>query len=208
VDFTSSILDIERSWFKSCFDLFVEAKISSILEEINTRSAKKDPPSQEASLYLHEIVTFDVYRKFLLTMCRNWNPYSRSHPLPVQLKNTGDITYGLIGEWDLEEMFGHAKGILLDFYKEIICQEHTKWKRIAALADGRIGWVPKNAQDGDRVCVFKGGRESFLLREINGEEGAGGNYKLLGECYFEGLENNESDSEGREDFEVVEVKIA
>jgi hypothetical protein len=46
-----------------------------------------------------------------------------------------------------------------------------------------------------------------FLREIKGEAGASGNYKLLGECYFEGLENNAVGSEGGEDYEVVELKI-
>jgi hypothetical protein len=206
-DFTDSILNIERRWFKSCFNIFLWAKESSVAEEINTRNAEKDPPSQGGILALGEIASSDVYRRFLLTMCRNWTPYNRSTPSPVILNNTMCVTEALIAGYDLEEVFGGAKDAFLIVYKETICQEHTKWKRIAALADGRIGWVPKNARGGDRVCVFKGGRESFLLREIKGEAGASGNYKLLGECYFEGLENNAVGSEGGEDYEVVELKI-
>jgi hypothetical protein len=51
------------------------------------------------------------------------------------------------------------------------------------------------------VCVFSGRRESFLLREVGGEEGVGGCFKLLGKCYFEGLEMSAGDLEGKEGCE-------
>ncbi len=63
-------------------------------------------------------------------------------------------------------------------------------------------WVgTKNASKGDMVCVFSGRRESFLLREVGGEEGVGGCFKLLGKCYFEGLEMSAGDLEGKEGCE-------
>ena len=37
----------------------------------------------------------------------------------------------------------------------------------------------------DRVCVFKGGRESFLLRAARDEKGNKSlNWELHGECYL------------------------
>lgn len=210
-DFTSSILDVEQRWFKSCFNVFVKAKIVlPRLEEINTENTEEDLPSREIDLYLHEIIPGDLYKRFLLTMCHNWNPYTRSRPIPVLLENTRLVTFALLlsdSEHSFENLFGDKKDMFLEIYKEIICQEHTKWKKIAVLADGRIGWVPNNALEGDRVCVFSGGRESFLLREITREDGAGAHYKLLGECYFEGLEADAVELEGREDCAEVELSI-
>ena len=68
-------------------------------------------------------------------------------------------------------MFGKAKHRLLEVYRVMICLEHAKWKKVAALADGRIGWVPKIAREGDRVCVVSGERESFLLRKVDRDRG-------------------------------------
>jgi hypothetical protein len=74
-------------------------------------------------------------------------------------------------------------------YLNTIAHEYTKWKVICGLEDGRVGWVPNNVRSEDRVCVFKGGRESFLLRAARDEKGNKSlNWELHGECYFEGLE--------------------
>jgi hypothetical protein len=73
-------------------------------------------------------------------------------------------------------------------YLNTVTHEYTKWKTFCGLEDGRIGWVPNNVRSKDRVCVFKGGRESFLLRAARGEKGNKSlNWELHGECYFEGL---------------------
>jgi len=50
----------------------------------------------------------------------------------------------------------------------------------------RLGWVSKRAVQGDAVCVLLGGAIPFVLRRGGGDE-----WKMIGECYVDGLMQGE-----------------
>lgn len=45
------------------------------------------------------------------------------------------------------------------------------------------GLIPGKAQKGDKICLFRGGRVPFVLRESS----VAGRYRLVGECYIHGI---------------------
>jgi hypothetical protein len=53
---------------------------------------------------------------------------------------------------------------------------------------GYMGLAPWNAQQGDLVCVLKGGRTPFLLRLMPGV----GQYRLVGEAFVFGIMGGEA----------------
>lgn len=60
-------------------------------------------------------------------------------------------------------------------------------RRFCASSRKYLGWVPGFAQVGDLICIFKGGNVPFVLRHAEGD-----NYKLIGECYIQGIMNGEA----------------
>ncbi len=52
---------------------------------------------------------------------------------------------------------------------------------------GYIGWAPKDAQEGDRLCLFSGSDIPYLIRP-KGNEG----FLLIGACYVHGLMNGKA----------------
>ena len=58
---------------------------------------------------------------------------------------------------------------------------------------GYLGQGPPLVRSGDKVCVFKGGRTPFVIREFSsGMFGLFRRYSLVGECYVEGLMHKEA----------------
>jgi hypothetical protein len=131
------ILDIDGRWFKTCFAVLINAKITLLLEEIYTSNTREDSPAPKLLLLPHELVARSTSKRFIATTCRNWNPFTRSLPTPTLLENIRLITAVLLSRHGLNIVYGEDKDTL-DIYRHLICQEHTKWK-IAALADGMIG---------------------------------------------------------------------
>ena len=52
-------------------------------------------------------------------------------------------------------------------------------RRLARTKDGRLVNAPGDSKVGDCLCLLKGGRVPYVLREEND------NYKLVGDCYVE-----------------------
>jgi len=66
--------------------------------------------------------------------------------------------------------------------------------RFAATTEGVVGWVPKDAREGDLVVLLYGSDMPFVLRRA--EKRGGGKdrgsrdttyYRLVGECYIQGI---------------------
>jgi hypothetical protein len=63
------------------------------------------------------------------------------------------------------------------------------WGRSFFLSErGTLGWVPKHAKRGDRICVFQGSLIPWVIRPR--EEGD--RLTLIGACYMQGLMNSEA----------------
>jgi Heterokaryon incompatibility protein (HET) len=60
-------------------------------------------------------------------------------------------------------------------------------RRFCSTGAGYMGWVPQNAQIGDIICYFLGGKVLYLLRP-----GHEANYTFIGECYLHGLMHGEA----------------
>ncbi|KAM5369986.1 hypothetical protein ACJZ2D_008669 [Fusarium nematophilum] len=56
------------------------------------------------------------------------------------------------------------------------------YRRFCRSEKGRLGWVPRYAMRGDVICVFEGGITPHVIRK-----GGNGRYKLVGDCYVQGL---------------------
>ena len=51
---------------------------------------------------------------------------------------------------------------------------------------GYLGWVPRHAWEGDRICAFYGSRYPFVIRPY------GDGWRLIGACYMYGLMEGEA----------------
>lgn len=84
---------------------------------------------------------------------------------------------------------------------------HTKYaisgRKYFVSTKGYVGIFPEAAQGGDMICIFMGGRTSFVIRP------AGENYQFIGACYVHSIMYGEAmrqfEKEGREmqDFVLV-----
>lgn len=61
--------------------------------------------------------------------------------------------------------------------------------RFGRTRDGKTGWMPLVAEEGDQICVFDGMEFPYAIRQ---KEGPGGKYMLVGECYISTLMNGEA----------------
>jgi hypothetical protein len=52
---------------------------------------------------------------------------------------------------------------------------------------GKFGWAPPSARSGDAVAVFYESNTPVILRPLESSQ-----YRLFGECYFEGLMGGEA----------------
>ena len=60
-------------------------------------------------------------------------------------------------------------------------------RRFCVTSEGHVGWVPQNAQVGDIVCYFLGGKVLYLLRPDTQDR-----FVFIGECYLHGLMHGEA----------------
>lgn len=63
------------------------------------------------------------------------------------------------------------------------------YRRFGRTRDGKIGWMPLVAEEGDQTCVFDGMEFPYAIRQ---KERPGGKYMLVGECYISTLMNGEA----------------
>ena len=56
-------------------------------------------------------------------------------------------------------------------------------RRYFASNNGYVGWVPRHAREGDRICAFYGSRYPFVVRAC------GDSWRLVGACFMYGLMN-------------------
>ncbi|KAK2005255.1 hypothetical protein LZ32DRAFT_675754 [Colletotrichum eremochloae] len=61
------------------------------------------------------------------------------------------------------------------------------YRRFGNTENGRLGWLPPTAEEGDFICVFDGMELPYTIRPASG-----GRYHLLGECIILGLMMGES----------------
>ena len=66
--------------------------------------------------------------------------------------------------------------LLGNMFSERLC------RRFGRTGNGRIGWLPPVAKEGDFICVFDGMELPYAIRPA-----AGGRYLLVGECIIPGL---------------------
>jgi hypothetical protein len=203
-DITEAVIEVERNWLRGCYRILMVSKYPHLFQGTRTE------------LNFGEFIFSDHYTTFLLVMSCNWNPY-RDEPIIPWVSSDSEPETNTVREQlnefhllafmrDITAQLIMGNPISDDNWEVYLCtisQEHTKWKVFCGLGDGRIGWVPRNARVGDRVCVFKGGRETFLVRNARDKEGnIGIDWELHGECYFERLENGRGgvlEGEGIED---------
>jgi hypothetical protein len=60
----------------------------------------------------------------------------------------------------------------------------AKNRLFCSTSQGRVGWVPAEAEAGDTVCILNGARVPFILRPIAGRDSV---FRLVGEAYIHGL---------------------
>jgi hypothetical protein len=58
-------------------------------------------------------------------------------------------------------------------------------RRFCITSEGRYAWVPELAECGDEVCIVSGARIPFVVRRCQG------NYRLVGECWVQGIMEGE-----------------
>jgi hypothetical protein len=59
-------------------------------------------------------------------------------------------------------------------------------RKIVATSNEYLALVPKEAKEGDLVCILMGGKTPFVLRS------AGDYYQIVGSCYVDGIMNGEA----------------
>lgn len=71
----------------------------------------------------------------------------------------------------------------------------TGHRRFAYLDGGYMGLVPRRAEVGDEVFIFRGGQVPFVVRRRWGDDGVGGwkrEWTFVGECYVHGVMDGEA----------------
>lgn len=76
-------------------------------------------------------------------------------------------------------------------------------RRFCTTECGRSGLVPSEVMKGDRICVLRGARAPFVVRETPMRENCKQSYVLVGDCYIEGV----MAGEGLEMGKVEEIII-
>ncbi|KAL8787130.1 MAG: hypothetical protein Q9195_007912 [Heterodermia aff. obscurata] len=95
----------------------------------------------------------------------------------------------------VNEIFTYVRDVLRDPFEESESVPALSWnllesmyrRRLFVSKEGHIGLVPKEAMDGDIVCVILGCKSPLLFRPL-----ANGNHTVVGECYIQGLMNGEA----------------
>jgi hypothetical protein len=87
--------------------------------------------------------------------------------------------------WDIiETRFKELNAAQAAFVKPIA--HFSGFRRYFASELGYLGWVPRSAQEGDRICAFYGCRFPFVIRpKWNG-------FQLIGACYMHGIMEGEA----------------
>jgi hypothetical protein len=62
-------------------------------------------------------------------------------------------------------------------------------RKYCLTGNGSVGVVPADAQHGDQVCIFLGIGTPFVIRSVPSPEAC---YYLVGECYIDGLMNEQA----------------
>jgi hypothetical protein len=81
----------------------------------------------------------------------------------------------------------------LDEYREVMIrigwrEAVTGYHFFARTKGGRLGWVCPFAQHSDLVCIFNGAKFCHIIRPSNTNAGR---YRLVGDCYMQGLMEGE-----------------
>jgi hypothetical protein len=66
-------------------------------------------------------------------------------------------------------------------------RKYTFGRSLCITGRGRLGSVPCCSRAGDKICLFKGGRVPFIVRDIGN-----GYCQLVGECYMHGIMDGEA----------------
>lgn len=74
-------------------------------------------------------------------------------------------------------------------------------RRFGRTKNGRIGWLPPTAEEGDFICVFDGMELPYAIRPA-----ADGRYLLIGECIILGLMMGEAEELSRVVSEIIVLK--
>ncbi|GFF61202.1 heterokaryon incompatibility protein 6, OR allele [Aspergillus udagawae] len=53
-------------------------------------------------------------------------------------------------------------------------------RRLAVTKAGGVTWAPETTQVGDKICVMKGAKVPFIIREVGG---TGSSFRFIGECF-------------------------
>ncbi|OGM44113.1 hypothetical protein ABOM_007286 [Aspergillus bombycis] len=141
---------------------------------------------------------FPAYRQEISTMVDKW--FRARTP-----EETAIVKWRLpIGDCDIESEQPRTSGNLNDAW----AGESREYMAAAsdfadifspAVACGtemrKVGIVPKNTQTGDRIAVFHGSVVPFIIRKT---ETPDGHYRVIGECYIDGMMHGEyMDSSGQ-----------
>jgi hypothetical protein len=84
-------------------------------------------------------------------------------------------------EWDEEPDFAGIAKV------EACIGAGAGLRRFSSTENGRLACMPVNAQLGDDVCVFFGGRVPYVIRPCGD-----GFYKFIGQCYVNGIMDGEA----------------
>jgi hypothetical protein len=71
-------------------------------------------------------------------------------------------------------------------------------RRFCVTKEGRMGIIPEGGKEGDMICIFKGGRMPFLLRQ-----NAEARYELVGCCSVYGIMSGERKVENPEEIILI-----
>jgi hypothetical protein len=87
------------------------------------------------------------------------------------------------------EMKTHASCYLFAFL------DATIGRRFCVTENGRVGLVPSGVAKGDKICIIRGARVPFVIREVVGTIRDGETvFVLVGDCYVDGLMTGDAPS--------------
>jgi hypothetical protein len=85
-------------------------------------------------------------------------------------------------------------------YQDVVLRSSSSMN-FCSTSSGKIGWIPRAAQVGDKICIFSGGPAPFVIRE---EEG--GCWKLIGDAYIHGIMYGEATEGDAVRWEPIQLR--
>jgi hypothetical protein len=110
-------------------------------------------------------------------------------PSQIKIKNTTDMKGGTLPN-DVSNLSESDPGAFTHALIESSLENWASRRRFSTTSEGRLAFMPPEAQKGDLICILYGGEVPYVLRPQGPE--SPDKYVVIGECYVDGIMHGEA----------------